>query len=240
MSTLLHRKPALIEILPTPPRPQALSDQIYATLKHRVLTCELKPGQKLIEADLAAELGLSRTPLREALNRLGHEGLVTLAPFRGYTVAPLTLRDYQELCEVRRLIEPEVAALAAGRASPDDVERLLALSTLAYKRGQRQSYEDYLRANSAFHLAFAQCAGNRQLESLVIGVLDRHQRPCFLGLGGGIDAEESTAEHVAVVKAVGARNPERARRLMAKHIAGGERRIVAALRAGGYCRRRTA
>jgi GntR family transcriptional regulator, rspAB operon transcriptional repressor len=127
VSTRLHRTPALIEIRPAPPRQQALPDQVYATLKHRLLTCELKPGHKLVEADLAAEPGLSRTPLREALNRLGHEGLVVLAAFRGYTVAPLTLRDFHELCEVRRLVEPEVAALAAQRASPRDVERLLAL-----------------------------------------------------------------------------------------------------------------
>lgn len=211
-----------------------LPDRVYAELKQRILTCTLKPDDRLIEAELCAQLGVSRTPIREALNRLANDALVVASPFRGYTVAPLTARGFHDLCEVRRMIEPAVAALAAERATPEDVTRLSELSTLTYTPGDHKSYRAYLLANSRFHLEIARCARNSQLESLVVTVLDRHQRPCFLGLDVGIDAEESTQEHLKVVEAIRKRNAPQAEKLMARHIGGGERRILAALKEAGY------
>ncbi len=234
MQTFLAGRPGLSELDPSLPRPSVLADQVYEALKHRILTCTLKPGSRLVEVELCTTLNVSRTPLREAFNRLAHEGLVLASPYRGYSVAPLSAGSFQDLCEVRRLIEPQVAALAAERATPEDTAQLLELSQLAYSVGDRPSYEAYLRANSAFHLKIARCARNSQLESIVVAVLDRHQRPCYLGLDVGIDAAESTVEHVEVVTAIRERNPGKASELMARHIAGGERRIVAALRAAGY------
>ena len=215
-------------------RNRVLPDRVYTELKHRILTCTLKPDDRLIEAELCSSFGLSRTPIREALNRLAKEDLVVASPFRGYSVAPLTARGFQDLCEVRRMIEPAVAALAAERATPEDVTRLFELSTLTYTPGDLRSYEDYLNANSRFHLEIARCARNSQLESLVTTVLDRHQRPCFLGLDVGIDAEESTQEHIRVIEAIRARDGALAQKLMARHIGGGERRILAALKEAGY------
>lgn len=234
MKTFLSGTPGLSELDPSTPRPSVLADQVYEALKHRILTCALKPGGRLVEVELCTALNVSRTPLREAFNRLAHEGLVLASPYRGYSVAPLSAGSFQDLCEVRRLIEPQVAALAAERATPEDMTQLLNLSKLDYSPGDRASYEAYLRANSAFHLKIARCARNTQLESIVVAVLDRHQRPCYLGLDVGIDAAESTVEHVEVVMAIRDRNSARARELMTKHIAGGERRIVAALREAGY------
>ena len=234
MSTFLAGKPGLIDLDPSLPRPSVLADRVYEALKHRILTCVLKPGSRLVEMELCSALNVSRTPLREAFNRLSHEGLVLASPYRGYSVAPLSAESFQDLCEVRRLIEPQVAALAAQRATPEDTTKLLNLSKLEYVPGDRASYENYLRANSAFHLEIARCARNSQLESIVVAVLDRHQRPCYLGLDVGIDAAESTVEHVEVVMAIRERNATKAHELMAKHIAGGERRILAALRAAGY------
>lgn len=213
---------------------RVLPDRVYAELKHRILTCALKPDDRLIEVELCADLGVSRTPIREALNRLANENLVLASPFRGYTVAPLTARSFHDLCEVRSMIEPAVAALAAERATPEDVARLFELSKLTYTPGDHKSYRSYLLANSRFHLEIARCARNSQLESLVVTVLDRHQRPCFLGLDVGIDAEESTQEHVKVVEAISKRDTAQAQKLMARHIGGGERRILAALKEAGY------
>jgi len=211
-----------------------LPDRVYTTLKHRILTCILKPGERLLEAELCRSLNVSRTPLREALNRLANESLVIASPYRGYSVAPLTARNFHDLCEVRRMIEPAVAGLAAERAVPEDVTRLYKLSTLTYTSGDTASYDEYLVANSRFHLEIARCVRNSQLESIVVTVLDRHQRPCFLGLDIGIDAKESTEEHLKVIEAIRDHDAEQARKLMARHIAGGERRILAALKKAGY------
>ena len=208
-----------------------LPDRICDVLKHRILTCAIPPGQRLLEKALCAELGVSRTPLREALNRLAHERLVTLTPFRGYVVTPLTVEDIRSLCELRRIVECEATALAAERATPEEIEELARLAELKYTAGQRDTYEDYLRANSAFHLALVRCAHNQRLESIVMLVLDQLQRPMYLGLDIGLDPVAATAEHVEKVAAIRAHDPAAARRLAAEHMAGTERRVLEAIQA---------
>lgn len=128
MSTFLAGRPGLLDLDPSIPRPSVLADRVYQALKHRILTCTFKPGDQLIEVELCAALNVSRTPLREAFNRLAHEGLVIASPYRGYSVAPLSTEAFQQLCEVRRIIEPQVAALAAERAPPEDTAKLLKLA----------------------------------------------------------------------------------------------------------------
>lgn len=228
------RPRSLIELDPTVSRPAAISDRVYATLKHRVLTCKMLPGQRIVEKDICAEMGISRTPLREALNRLALEGLVELRPYRGYVIAPLTVEGFRELCELRRILEPEAAALSARRATPEDIEELGVKATVEYTVGNEQTYPSYLRNNSAFHLALVRCTHNSRLISAVMSALDHHQRPLYLGLEVGIDSQASTAEHVEVVHAVQSSDPDRARALMLLHIGRAEHRIVTALHAAGY------
>jgi DNA-binding GntR family transcriptional regulator len=234
MIPLTALMPSVIEIVPTVVQPAALPDRIYATLKHRILTCSMRPGERIVEKELCAEMHVSRTPMREAFNRLSLEGLIVVLPYRGFVVAPVTVDSYKELCELRRIVEGGSAALAAERATAASVERLLPVAETRYTPGDKGTYEGYLRANSAFHLELVRGTGNRQLESIVMSALDRHQRPLYLGLDVGVDAKASTAEHYEIVDAVQKREPERARRLMVEHIGHAEERIVSALRAAGF------
>ena len=234
MIPLTARMPSLIEIEPGVPLPSAMPDRIYATLKHRILTCSMRPGQRIVEKELCAEMYVSRTPMREAFNRLALEGLIVLQPYRGFAVAPVTVELYRELCELRRIVEGGSASLAAERAPGAAIERLRSVAETRYTPGDKGTYEGYLRANSAFHLELVRSTGNRQLESIVMSALDRHQRPLYLGLDVGVDAQASTAEHFEIVEAVRMHDPERARRLMVQHIGKAEERIVNALNAAGY------
>lgn len=234
MIPLTARTPSLIELVPTVGPPAAMPDRIYATLKHRILTCSMPPGQRIVEKELCAEMHVSRTPMREAFNRLSLEGLIVVQPYRGFVVAPVTVESYKELCELRRIVEGGSAALAAERATPAAVERLLAVAETRYTPGDKGTYEGYLRANSAFHLELVRSTGNPQLESIVMSALDRHQRPLYLGLDVGVDAKASTSEHHEIVDAVKRRDAERARRLMVDHIGMAEERIVRALHAAGF------
>lgn len=222
---------SLIELDPSLPQPTALPDRIYAALKHRILTCAMPPGQRIVEKDLCKELQVSRTPLREAFNRLVLEGLILLSPFRGFAVAPVTVEGFVELCELRRIMEGGTAALAAERATPEDIRRLREEAELRYTPGGRKTYVGYLRANSRFHLALVRCTKNRQLEGIVMSALDRHQRPLYLGLDVGIDARASTKEHMNIIKAVEKHDTAAARALMVQHIGEAEQRIVSALQA---------
>jgi DNA-binding GntR family transcriptional regulator len=204
---------------------QGLPSRVYAILKARILTCAFRPGMRLIEKDLSKALRVSRTPLREALNRLALERLVELTPYRGYAVSPVRLEDIRNLCELRRIVESETAALAAERASADDAVALLRLAELRYVPGDPDTYQNYLRDNSIFHTAVARCSRNERLESTVVMVLEQIQRPMYLALDVGLDAGPATAEHLDVVKAIRDRDPERARRVMWEQIRSTEQRI---------------
>ena len=231
---MTERTPSLIELDPALAAPTALPDRIYAILKHRILTCSMLPGGRIVEKDLCKEMQVSRTPLREAFNRLSLEGLIVLSPYRGYTVAPVTIKAYRELCELRRIVEGGTAALAAQMATPEDAQRMAEAAEARYTPGDRESYRVSLRRNSAFHLSVVQSTRNRQLEALLMSALDRHQRPLHLELDVAIDGEASTREHLEIADAVRRHDAEGARSSMVDHIAGEEDRIVAALRAAGY------
>jgi DNA-binding GntR family transcriptional regulator len=213
---------------------RAMPERLYAALKHAILTGRLAPGGRIVEAGLCEEFQVSRTPLREALNRLAQEGLLVLSPYKGYSVTPLTVAHFRELCELRRILEPGAAALAARRSTPALVAELEALAEITYTPGDAASYANYLRTNGLFHLRLARATGNGLLEGMVMSALDRHQRPCYLGLDGGIDAATSSREHFAIVAAIRAGDAAEAARLMEHHIASGEERICAALVAAGY------
>jgi DNA-binding GntR family transcriptional regulator len=234
MSPVASHPLSLLDLNPTVTTPLALPDRIYATLKHRILTCTIAPGARIIEKELCAEMQVSRTPLREALNRLSLEGLVAIVPFRGYAVAALAVDDFRELCEVRRLLEAETAALCAERATDEDIARLESLTDLRYRREDRRTYERYLRANSAFHQALVRATHNRRLEAMVMAALDQHQRPLYLGLGVGVDGKASTAEHREILDAIRLHKPDQARRVMREHIVRAEDRITQALHGAGY------
>ncbi|HEX5475315.1 MAG TPA: GntR family transcriptional regulator [Vicinamibacterales bacterium] len=234
MIPLTSRVNSLLDLDPGVSPPAALPDRLYAILKHRILTCAMRPGERIVEKTICAEMTISRTPLREAINRLALEGLVVLTPYRGYAVAPVTVRSFQELCEVRRIVEPDTAALAATRASTEQLAALRAEAELKYTPGQPETYERYLRANSRFHRALARCADNSLLEVVVTSALDRHQRPLYLGLDVGLDAQAATTEHLALVQALENHDAKQARALMFDHVSHAEARIVAALSAAGY------
>lgn len=234
MIPLAHHVGSLLDLDPGVTAPAALPDRLYAVLKHRILTCVLQPGARIVEKEICAEMTVSRTPLREAINRLALEGLVVLTPYRGYAVAPMSLKAFEELCEVRRIIEPDAAALAASRASGHQIAALRAEAELTYTPGLPETYEGYLRANSRFHRTLVRCSGNSLLEAMVTSALDRHQRPLYLGLDVGVDAAAATSEHLQLVDALERHDAAGARALMVEHVSHAEVRIVAALRAAGY------
>jgi DNA-binding GntR family transcriptional regulator len=191
---------AVIEKTPSLVERSTLSARIYALLKHRILTCALLPGQRMMERELCGEPGITRTPLREAISRLVLEGLVSETPYCGYTVAPITFTDMREMCELRRVVEVEVAVLASKRATPEEVMNLRELAPVPYAHGDRATYESYL-------------------EGVAIQALELLQRPLFLVLDvGELDVKRSTSEHLTLVGAIEAHHPSRARREMTYHV----------------------
>ena len=227
-------RPSLIEISPDAKRPAALPDHVYSVLKRRILSCALLPDQRLVEKKLCAELGISRTPLREALNRLSHEELVSFQPHAGYRVASITIEGFRNLIGLRSIVEPQAAALAAQRAGPGDVAKLRACATLPYDPGDDQSFVEYCRANALFHLCVVRAAGNPMLENIVMSALDMYQRPTYMRIGRQMDPANPSAKHHAIAEAIARQDAAAAQAIMHQHIQGGGERIIQALVEAGY------
>jgi DNA-binding GntR family transcriptional regulator len=227
-------RPSLVELGGHLVRPSALPDQIYAILKQKILSCSLLPGQRLIENRLCEGLHVSRTPLREALNRLSHEDLVVLQPNTGYRVSAITLDGFRNLTELRAIVEPQAAALAATRATPEDVAELRALADLRFDPNDDQGFADYCRANARFHLRVVRTAGNPMIEHIVMSALDLSQRPAYLRIGRQLDPSNPSEKHHLIVDAIEQHDAALAQERMERHVRGSGDRIYEALKSAGY------
>lgn len=134
----------------------SMAEQAYASLKRDIIRCHLRPGDVIIEAWLAERYEMSKTPVREAINALRREGLVVVVPRRGTFVKPTDLGDLEDTYRLRRLLEPEAAALASQRASAEDLDRLDALSAATV--AGNASRPDLNEANRLLHVAIAEVA----------------------------------------------------------------------------------
>jgi DNA-binding GntR family transcriptional regulator len=227
-------RPSLIEISSDAKRPSALPEHVYTVLKQRILSCALVPNQRLVEKILCEELGISRTPLREALNRLSHEELITFQHHAGYRVAAITLEGFRNLIELRSIVEPQAAALAARQANPEELANLRATAVIASSPEDDRGFVEYCRANARFHLSVVRCAHNPMLENIVMSALDMYQRPTYMRIGRQMDPGNPSAKHQAIVAAIARHDEKKAQAIMLQHIQGGGVRILAALAASGY------
>jgi DNA-binding GntR family transcriptional regulator len=229
------RKPSLVEIPDMPKGRSNLPDQIYYELKRRILTGEVAPDQHLREKQLCEELNVSRTPLREALNRLSNEDLVIYRPHRGYQTAPFSVEDFRNLKDLRLIVEPKVAALAAMRASTRDISALREGACMPeVSAGDDETFIEFCRANAQFHLLLVKASKNHLLANIVMSSLDQYQRPAYLGIGRLTNAAKASKCHFDIVDAVAAKDPVKAEVIMANHIIGGHERITKALIEAGY------
>lgn len=198
---------------------------IYQALKQDILTCQYEPGRLLQEAEIAERFGTSKTPAREALGRLCQEGLIESIPYKGYLITPPTIRDWQELLEVRTILEAAAAETAARRIQPWELERLQQLAALSYSIVSRESIIQYNQANKDFHVAVAEATKNRRLATMVGDILDRSQRLLFDDLHD-LDPASMSREHTELVAALQQGDAPRARELMLAHLEGTKARSL--------------
>jgi DNA-binding GntR family transcriptional regulator len=148
----------------TPVTVQRLTDAAYRTLKDQILTQAFAPGQRLNVDELAGRMGMSRTPVKDALNALASEGLVEILPRKGTFVAGLSADTIAEVFELRRALELLAAELLVERVNDDDLHRLRdRLAALDTPLTAGTDADEHLRRNLAFHRLFVELAGNRTL-----------------------------------------------------------------------------
>jgi DNA-binding GntR family transcriptional regulator len=209
-----------------------LSQQAYDQIRSEILTCILAPGQILVQSQLAEKYGLGLTPVREALQRLAHEGLVQPYPRFGYIVAPVTEELVRDLYEYRVVLETAAVRLAVERASDEQLRQLSRSAGFKYVYKNHEEYSRFLERNADFHLVIARLSGNPRLADALAGLLDELKRIFHLGLDLRDSAEEMQTEHQTLVEALLTRDAERAAQVAFEQIARSQQRVIEALRRG--------
>lgn len=190
------------------------AEAAYLTLRERILEGSLPPGSTINQERLAADLGLSITPLREALRRLEAEELVALSAHKIVSVAPLTWQELRELCVTREQLDPLAATLAASEATDQEAHTITALAV----QQRPPDLRGRLNAHREFHLAIYAAAHNRVLAGILGQLWDRTDRYRMIVLRDR-DFDHSTGtEHSKIAKAIRAGDGATAADLMRHHV----------------------
>jgi DNA-binding GntR family transcriptional regulator len=187
-------------------------------LRSRIVANELTFGSKLTEDSLAKELGVSRTPIREAFNRLAQEGLVTVSPGRGAFVATLSVDDMVQLLEIREVLEGMAARLATSRITKASLEKLRRQMEVEIRKSAGHAYTGYLDVDRQFHESVISAGGNRHLCQLMKSLRDRIQMLRYRSVILPGRARKSFQEHLQIIDALAARDPDLAEERIRTHI----------------------
>src|SRR5271170_3654381 len=196
-------------------RPVPLRQSVYEALVELIVAGVLRPGQHLVESELARQLGVSRQPVREALHRLEAEGWIDLRPSQGAFVHVPTDREVDELLDVRALLEAETARLAARAASPAQVARLREICAEGQAAAGHGDLSRAVAENDVFHAEVAEVAGNSVLAELA-GIVGRRVQ-WYYRMVAPERGHGSWAEHAGLIDAIEASDPEQAQLLARRH-----------------------
>ena len=211
---------------------ESLADQAYRRVRRMICTAELQPGAVISESGLCEQLGLGRTPVREALRALASEHLIEVYPRRGMFVAGVDPRDLRAISEVREQLEPFAAKLAAERRDDVDlvvIDELLA-DLAAFERGDVQEHRHVLMdLDERIHHVVYQASHNAYLAHDLDSYYTHALRIWFLGLTKVTHLQQAVLEHREILEAIRDGDAERAAVVMSKHIEGFEAEMRRAL-----------
>jgi DNA-binding GntR family transcriptional regulator len=189
-------------------------NEIYTELRRSIINGHRLPGERLAIDELAAHYGTSVTPVRDALQMLSQEDLVTIRPRAGYFVTRITLKQLRDLLELREVIELASVERAARKITGEQLARLESVHA-GYTSDDDESYERYTQENRRFHVLIAEASGNQELADLLGHLHDRLARYMVMRHA----AETMEATHARIIKALRERDAEAARQAMASEIA---------------------
>ena len=195
----------------------SLTDRTFRQLHDEILRGIRRPGEILYEAELAERMGVSKTPVREALGRLSYEGWVVVLPRRGYIVRPMELSDVRDIFSARQLIEPALAAKAA--AAPRTAARTEELEAIYLRQSDGDS-DVALGAARDFHLAIGHLAGGGRIIRILEGLVEEVQRLHYLvpGASPHLTSPDELTAHRALADAIADGDSVRAERIMREHL----------------------
>lgn len=199
-------------------RRTSLRDQALSALRQGLITGDLVPGEVYSAASLAAEFGVSTSPVREAMLALVDEGLLEALPNRGFRVCSFTEQDFAEIFELRMMLEVPGVGRAAELGVGEHEERLRQLVDVIERTAEEGDLAGNLRADRDFHLILLEATGNRRLADSVACLRDQTRLYNLRTLAAGGDLRESAAEHRPLLEAVLRGDRARAEELMRRHL----------------------
>lgn len=211
----------------------SLTEQAYVALKRAILDLTIAPGSPITEAQLAASLRMSKSPIRAALVNLQRDGLVVISPFKGTIVSELRLRDIQDMFEVRLLLEPYVAERVTPLLDADDFAAIEAILADGEAAVEARDYPAFLTVNARFHGYFIDRLGNRFIVGALALMALQLQRARSLTVTERPEQLELLAEHRQIFEAMRRREAEAAAANMKSHISRFIEGFVRSAKVGG-------
>ena len=191
---------------------------VYDRLKDAIMTGTLRPLERISENKVAADFGLSRTPVRAALQRLEVEGLIQVVPKRGSFVSRPTVEDILEIYQIRTPLEATCARVAAERIEEDQLALLERLVKAEQARDQARAPDRSLRAAAQFHAVIYACSRNQRMATLLMEMQNQVHRVRVLWPSTAARLSDTWVEHAKLVEALRARDGAECERLMIEHL----------------------
>jgi DNA-binding GntR family transcriptional regulator len=191
-------------------------NKVFEQVRREILSCALMPGEELRENELARRYGVSKSPVRDAMQKLEFEGLVEIEPRRGHRVKPISVSDAEDMLDLRVILETAAVRRIAERAPEADLKDLD-----RFRSADTTSISGFTVYNRDFHKHLSRLSGNRRLAEETQRVMEMYDRLCMVSLSNkrGPDSfAEPLADHVAIIDALQARDGTRAARLLTRHI----------------------
>jgi DNA-binding GntR family transcriptional regulator len=180
----------------------------YDVLKRQLLRGTIKPGQRIVVEEVCSRLGVSRTPVREALVALDREGLVQTVPRRGYFAREISFREALDAYQLRMILEPIATALAARRIGQKELDVLRRL--IDSSAGGTSDIGTLLEMNRSFHVLIAKSAGNERLARVMADLMDDMERLVYVEFDAQHTPSDWRNEHLSIVDSLESRDPDRA------------------------------
>jgi len=205
---------------------QPLREVVCETLRTAIIEGILKPGERLMEIQVSEELGVSRTPVREAIRKLELEGFVVMIPRRGTYVSDLSIKDINEVFEVRTALDVLAAGLAAERITDQELEQMERLLVELGEYIEQDNMQKIVEADSAFHDLLYSASRNVRLVGIINNLREQLTRFRSLSMSYPGRLKQMLGEHTRMVESLGLRNVTLAKRLAGEHMANAEQTLL--------------
>ena len=207
-----------------------ISNEVYEAIKDKILRMELKGGEPLVEEDLAREFDVSRTPIRDALKRLEHDGFVTIIPYRGSVVREITEGDIVEIYTIRQALESICVKNAVPIISEANIRQMEDDWKKSIEEFECQDYHKSADAGNQIHHMLICVGGSRRILQIINNLREQTQQLSIMASSLPGRMEKSNKEHKAIINAVKERDAQKASKLMEEHIYSTQQDMLSALR----------